>query len=167
VSFGEPFDQSAVAPIRSGQSDLVEELGGAKVEATEAFSTGLLSEGTGEEGFAHSCRTCDEKILVTADPLTGGEAEDKGFFDSSRSSVVDVLQGGLKFEFGVLEEAFETFVLLPDPLAVGQHGKAFLEGEIPEGRLFELFFKAFGHPDKFHRVEFIKGLFIEHDFSLS
>jgi hypothetical protein len=28
--------------------------------------------------------------------------------------------------------------------------------------LFELFFKAFGHPDKFHRVEFIKGLLVEH-----
>jgi len=99
---------------------------------------------------------------VTADPLTGGKAEDKGFFDSSRGSVVDVLQGGLKFEFGLFEEAFETFVFLPDPLAIGQHGKAFLEGEIPEGSLFKLFFKAFGHPDELHGIEFIKGLFIEH-----
>ena len=165
MSFGEPFHQSTVASIRSGQSDLVEELGGAKVEGTEAFSAGFLGKGTGEEGFAYSCRTRDEKILVAADPLTGGEAEDEGFFDSSRGSVVEILQGGLKFEFCVLEEAFETFVLLPDPLAIGQHGKAFLEREIPEGRLFELFFKAFGHPDELHRVEFIKGLFIEHDLS--
>jgi hypothetical protein len=118
VSFGEPFDQSAVASVRSGQSDLVEELGGAEVEGTEAFPTGLLGKGTGEEGFAHSCRTRDEKILVTADPLTGGETEDEGFFDSSRGSVVEILQGGLKFEFGVLEEAFETFVFLPDPSAI-------------------------------------------------
>ena len=74
-------------------------------------------------------------------------------------------RAGLKFEFGVLEEAFETFVFLPDPLAIDQHPKAFLEGEISEGRLFKLFFKALGHPDELHGVEFIKGLFIEHDLS--
>ena len=92
MSFGEPFHQSAVAAIRSGQSDLVEELRGAEVEGSKAFTTGLLSEGTGEEGFAHPCGTGDEKILVTADPLTGGEAQDQRFFDSSGSSVVDVLE---------------------------------------------------------------------------
>ena len=43
MSSGEPFDQSAVAAIGSDQSDLVEELGGAKVEGTESFPTSLLS----------------------------------------------------------------------------------------------------------------------------
>lgn len=99
---------------------------------------------------------------MTADPLTGGEAEDEGFFDASWGSVVDVFQRGLKFEFGVLEETFETFVLFPDPLAIDQQGKAFLEREVPEGRLFKLFFKTLGHSDKLHGVKFVKGLFIEH-----
>jgi len=78
----------------------------------------LLSKGAGQEGFSHSCRTRDEKILVRMDPLTGGETENHRLFDASRSSVVDVLQGGLKFQFGLFEETFETFVLFPGPLAI-------------------------------------------------
>ena len=167
MSFGEPFHQSAVAAIGSGQSDLVEELRGADVEGSKAFTAGLLSEGTGEEGFANACGARDEKVLVVADPVTGGKAQDHRFFHSSGGSVVDVLDTGLKLEFCIFEEAFETFVFLPAPLALDQHPKTFFEGEIPEGRLLKLFFKALGHPDELHGVEFIKGLFIEHAFFLS
>jgi hypothetical protein len=165
MSFREPFHQGSIAPIGSGQGDLVEQLRDPEVEGSEAFPTGPLSKGTGQEGFPHSGRTRDEEILVAPDPLAGREAEDHGFFDPSGSSEVNVLWGGLKFEFGLPEEAFEPFVLLPGPLSIHEDAEAFLEREVPEGRLFQLFLKAIGHPGEFHRVEFIKGLFVKHDLS--
>ena len=157
MGFGEPFDQSAVGPIRSGQSNLIEELGGAEVEGTEAFPAGLLGEGAGKEGFTNPCGARDEKILMVANPVTGSKTHDQRFFQSTGSSVIDVFDTGLKFEFCIFDQALETFVFLPVPLAFDQHSKPIFEGEVSEGRLFQLFFEALGHPDKLHGVEFIKS----------
>jgi len=50
-------------------------------------------------------------------------------------------------------------------LAVDQGTEAFFEGELAEGGLLELFFEAFCHSSKFHRIEFIDSLFSRHDGS--
>ncbi len=73
MSFSEPFHQGAISPIGSGHCDLVKELRGAEIEGSKAFPAGLLSEGTGKEGFAHAGGAADEEVLVVVDPVTGSE----------------------------------------------------------------------------------------------
>jgi len=135
VRFGEFFHETSITAIGPSQGDLVEELREAEVEGTKAFAAGLLSESTGEEGFADSGGAGDEKVLVFSDPVAGDETEDHRLLDSPRGFVINVLDTCLKFKFGVLEEAFETFVFLPGPLVIHEHAKAFLEREILEGGL--------------------------------
>lgn len=162
MGFRKSFHQGLVAAIGSGQADLIEELRGSEVEGMKPFPAGLLGKGTGKEGLADSRWATDEQVLVISDPGAGGEAQDHGFFHSSWGFVVDVLDAGLKFEFGVLEEAFEPFVLFPCPLTIDQHPEALLEGEVMEGGLLQMFFKSLSHSDELHGVKFIEGLFIKH-----
>jgi hypothetical protein len=162
VGFGEFLHEVSITSIDPGQSDLVEELGEAEVKGLESFSAGFLSESTGQERFSHTGGTRDQEIAVFLYPVAGEETEDHGFVDSPGSFIVDIFHRGLKFEFGIFEETLETKVLFPGPLAVDEDSESFFEGEIVEGGLVELIFKALGHSEEFHGVEFIEGLFIEH-----
>jgi len=130
MGFGESLHESSVTAIGPGESDLIEELRGSEIEGSEAFTAGFLSHGTGKEGLASARGTGDEKVLVIADPVTGDKIHHHGFLYSPGCFVVNVLDRGLKFEFGLFEELFETFVFLPDPLTIHEHPEAFIEGEI-------------------------------------
>jgi hypothetical protein len=135
VCFGEFLHEASIAAIGPSQGNLVEELREAEVKGAKAFPAGLLSEGTGEEGFSDTGRTAEEKVLVFSDPVTGDETGHHRLLDSPRGFVINIFDTSLKFKFGVLKEAFEPFVLLPGPLAVHEHPQAFLEREIVEGGL--------------------------------
>jgi hypothetical protein len=164
VCFGKFLHKASITAIGPGQSDLVEELREADVKSLKPFATGLLCESTGKEGFADSGGTTDKKVLVFSDPVTGEETQDHGFVDSAGSFIIDIFHTSLKFEFGLFEKTLETIVLLPGPLAVDEDTESFFEGEIVEGGLFKLIFKSLGHPEEFHSIEFIEGLFIKHRF---
>jgi hypothetical protein len=135
MRFGEFLHETSITAIGPSYGNLVEELREAEVEGPKALTTGVLSKSTSEEGFSDSGRATDEKVLMSPDPVTGDETGYHRFLDSSGGLVINVLDAGLKFKFGVLEEAFEPFVLLPGPLAVHEHTQAFLEREIVEGGL--------------------------------
>jgi hypothetical protein len=167
VGFGELFDETSITAIGPGESDLIEELRAAEVSGSEAIAAGFLSQGTGQEGFSHTRGTGDQDILMVSDPVTGGEIQEHRFFDAPGCFEVDIFDAGLEFKLGLLEESFEASVFLPGPLTVNEDTKAVIEGEILEGRLLGLFFKGLGHAEKFHAIEFVKGLFIEHGVSSS
>jgi hypothetical protein len=166
MSFGNSLHETAVAAIGPGESDLVEELRRAQIKGSEAFATGLLSQSTGKEGLSHPGRAADQNVLVLSDPVTGQEIHHNRFIDPPGSSVINVLDRGLKLELGLLEETFKAIILLPGPLAIHEDAEAFIEGEILEGGLLYLFFKPLGHPEELHGIEFIEGLFIEHGFGI-
>jgi hypothetical protein len=75
MGLGEPFHQGGVAAIGSGQGDLVEELGRAEIDGSEAVPAGLLDKGTGEEGLSHAGGPGDKQVLVVTDPAAGGKAK--------------------------------------------------------------------------------------------
>jgi len=52
MSFGEFLDETSITAIGPSESDLIEELGAAEVEGSEALSAGFLSQGTGEKGLS-------------------------------------------------------------------------------------------------------------------
>ena len=76
VRFGEFLHETSITAIGPSERDLVEELGEAEVEGTKAFAAGLLSESTGEEGFSHTRRAGDQKILMAPDPVAGGKIKE-------------------------------------------------------------------------------------------
>ena len=47
---------------------------------------------------------------MMADPVTGDEAHQDGFFDSPGRSVIDILNRGLELEFSLLKEPPEAFM---------------------------------------------------------
>src|SRR5512147_2051469 len=104
MSFGESLHEAAVAAIGPSERDLVEELRRTQIQGPEAFTAGLLSQGTGEEGSSHPGRAADQDILVFSDPVTGQKIHHDRFVDPSGGSVINVFDRGLKFEFGLLEE---------------------------------------------------------------
>src|SRR5512139_1806951 len=167
MGFGELFDETSITPIGPGESDLVEELGAAEVKGSEALPAGLLSQGTGEKGLSDARGAGDQKILMVSDPVAGGQIQEDRFFDAPGCFEVNVFDAGLEFKLGLLQESFEASVFLPGPLTIDEDAKAFIEGQILEGRLLGLFFKGFSHAKKLHAIEFFKGLFIEHGVSSS
>src|SRR4030042_6735483 len=98
---------------------------------------------------------------MVSDPVAGGKIQEHRFFDAPGCFEVNIFDAGLEFKLGLLEESFEASVFLPGPLTVNKDTKAVIEGEILEGRLLGLFFKGLSHAEKFHAIEFVKGLFIE------
>jgi hypothetical protein len=135
MSFSESLHETAVTAIGPGEGDLVEELRRTQVKSPEAFAASLLSQGTGEEGLSHSGRATDQDILVFSDPVTGQKVHHDRFVDPSGGSVINVLDRGLKFEFGLLEETFKAMILLPGPLTIHEDAEAFIEGKVVEGSL--------------------------------
>jgi hypothetical protein len=135
MSFSESLHETAVTAIGPGEGDLVEELRRAEIKGPEALPAGLLSEGTGEEGFSNSGRAADQDILVLSDPVTGDKVHEDRFVDPSGGSVINVLDRGLKFEFGLLEETFKAMILLPGPLTIHEDAEAFIEGKVVERSL--------------------------------
>jgi hypothetical protein len=167
MGFGEPFHQIFITAIGTSESDLIEELRAAEVKGSQSFPAGFLSQGTGEKGLSDTRGTRDQKVLMVSDPVAGGKIEEDRFFDAPGCFEVNIFDAGLEFKLGLLEKSFEASVFLPGPLTVNEDTKAFIEGEILEGRLLGLFFKGLGHAEKFHAIEFVKGLFVEHGGSSS
>lgn len=141
-----------IGAVGPGKSDLIEELRHSKVTGSKALTAGLLSESTGTECFSNAGGSRDQQILVIPNPVAGGEIDQDGLFDSARGLVVNVLDGGLEFEFGPFNEPLEPFVLLPDPLAVDEHSKALIERKILERGLLELLFEGISHSHKSHEI---------------
>jgi hypothetical protein len=135
MSFGESLHETAVTTIGPGERDLVEELRRAQIKGPEALAAGLLGKGTGKKGFSHPGRAADKDILVLSDPVTRQKVHHDRFVDPSGGSVINVLDRGLKFESGLLEETFKAIILLPGPMTIHEDAEAFIERKILEGGL--------------------------------
>jgi hypothetical protein len=79
-------------------------------------------------------------------------------------TVIDVFQGGLLTQFGVLEQAFEPPVIPIGLLILGQQPNKLGMGEVCLTGAIEPVFKASGHAEELHYVESVYGLLIEHGF---
>jgi hypothetical protein len=73
-----------------------------------------LREGAGQPGLADAGRTGEQDIEVLPDPLTGSQRLDKGFIQAPGVAIVDVLQGGIVFEFGPV-----SMIALMEPPVIG------------------------------------------------
>jgi hypothetical protein len=107
-----------VTAIGFGQCEVVIKLGGTDVESSVAFTAGLMSQGTNQEGFTDSGGACDDEIVMFFDPIAGAKTHHDGSIDASGFFVIDVLNTGMDFKFGPLEQLLHPAIFLLGPLAV-------------------------------------------------
>src|SRR3954467_6045037 len=81
--------------------------------------------------------------------------------------VIDVFDDTAFFQFCKTETARQRAILLPEPLLIDQHGKAFLETELAHVGGFQLRAKGIGHAVQLHRVQFFNRRLIQHSDFLS
>ena len=138
-----------------GQGDLGEEPGSAEEETGEAQKAGLVPEGPGEKGLAHSRGTDDEEVFVGADPFASGEFLKQRAVQAPGGPVVDVLETG-----GLADPAFgqtpDKLLVLPlEKFPVGQEPETLLEGEVPGRGGVDQFPKALGHDGEPEAMELV------------
>ena len=88
--FGQEFVQS---PVGASHGEFAKEYGLAGIEGSVALADSLLGEGTGQKGLAHTAGAKQDEILMSGDPVAGGQGTDEGSIQSSGRTVVDVLRG--------------------------------------------------------------------------
>src|SRR5437763_14021571 len=81
--------------------------------------------------------------------------------------VIDVFDDTAFFEFCKAETARQRAILLPEPLLVDQHSKAFIETELAHVGGFQLRAKGIGHAVQLHRMQFFNRRLIQRSGFLS
>ena len=92
---------------------------------------------------------------MLGDPLAGRQTPDEWPVEPAGMPVVDVFDGGIELQPGILEPAGEGFILTPCPLLIDQQGNAFFKTELPHFGIFRLSAERIGHTGKFHSDEFL------------
>ena len=82
---------------------------------------------------------------MLVDPLAGSEAEDEGFIEPARVTIVDILQAGTQPQLGLTQAGREPAVTSGRHLAIDQQAQAFFETECLALREVHLLAERFGH----------------------
>jgi hypothetical protein len=104
--------------IGSGLVNELEESIGAQEKDAVASSTGTMTEGTSEEGFADTDRSHEDHILALLEEGEREEFPDTITIEGERRIPVEVLEGLLFFEAGAPETARQIFALAPIDLVL-------------------------------------------------
>ena len=86
-------------------------LGECKQQARQAViagrvtvQAGIVSQGTGQVGFAAPARAGNEQVLCALQPVSLGQPGNLGRLQVARVLVIDVLNRGAEFEAGLADE---------------------------------------------------------------
>src|SRR5215510_4508663 len=80
-------------------------------------------------GFPNARWARDEHIMPLADPLTRGQAQQQGFIESTRVTIVDILQAGTQSQLRLSQAGGEPAVTPGGQLAIDEQPQAFFERE--------------------------------------
>lgn len=159
---GDLLKKPGKAPIGLSKGEASEEFGDIEVECPMALAACLMGQGTGHKGLTAAGGTGDYDILVVCDPVARGQLFYLGSLKSPAVPEIQILYGGGLFEAGIGKAGCQSTILLPDPLALYQHGEAFIEGELGHRGGGSLLLIGFGHATEFHLIEFGHSGLIEH-----
>src|SRR5208337_4251635 len=130
IGFGEFIHDFSITAVIPGKSHLIIETGAAQIETVKSITAGLVSQGTGQEGFAHSGGTGNNNVLEVFDPVTGNEPHHDGLINTPLGFIINVFYTCREFEFCIFKIALHPAVFFPVPLSIDDHRKAILEGKI-------------------------------------
>src|SRR5215470_18009263 len=78
-------------------------------------------------GFPATRRARDEHMVSLADPLTGRQAQQEGFIEATRVTIVDILKAGTQAQLRLSQAGGEPAVTPGGQLAIDEQPQAFFE----------------------------------------
>lgn len=127
-----------------------------------AVAAGFLRQGAGQPGLAGAGGTGDDAVAVVAHPVAGGQLGDQVAGQGAAGVPVYVFQGRALPQLGVAQAPLQGDILLVFPLAVDQHGQAFVEAQGRTVRSAALAAVGLGHAVEPEASELHLGLLGDH-----
>ena len=152
-------------PSRPGDGDLVEQPGTAQIEGAVPVAHCRVGERTGEEGLPEPGGADDHDAVVCPHPMRLGQVEDLGAIEAPGPAEVDVLDGGLRPQFRLLQVPLEAPALALGDLPVDEQTQALLEAQALVVGALALLEQAPGHGGETQGVEAFDRLGAEHGWS--
>jgi hypothetical protein len=156
IDFGQGGQELRITPIAFGDLKVLEKTGETEIANRVALTTGFVGQGTGQEGFTASGRPGDEDIMVLSHPVTGSQLGEQGFIQAAGVAEVDILQGRLLAQSGLLETGFQAAVFPVGHFPVDEQTQAFFEAEGVHIEELLLVFEGPGHTSKPQGLEFFE-----------
>jgi hypothetical protein len=124
-----------------------------------------VAEGTGNPCFADARGAGDQQILLAFDPLSLRQPLEQGSVKTAVSAVVDILRGCHLAQASEAQSRLQAFVVAFQNLAIDQHRKAILEGELRAVGLSLLFFQCVDHANEAEVSQAIDGWMVQHSLA--
>jgi hypothetical protein len=156
IGFRQGGQELGITPIPFGDLKILEETGETEIADRVAFTAGLMGQGTGQEGFSASRGAGNENIVVLSDPVAGTQLGDQGLIQAAGMAEVDLLQGRLLAQPGLMETGFHSAVLPFSHFPIDQQTQAFFEAEGVDLGESLLIFKGPGHTGQPQGLEFFE-----------
>ena len=126
-----------------------------------------MPEGAGDPAFADAGRAADQQIVVSVDPIAGGELLEQGAVETADGAQIDVLDHCGLAQAGELEAGHEALIVALGGLAVDHQPEALLKAECGDVRLPPLLLECLGHAVQAEGDQAFMGRVVEHRASLS
>jgi hypothetical protein len=141
----EAVEELGVGPVGAGDGELSQEPREAVEARRETVAAGAVAERAGDVALSGAGGTGDEHLLVVADPLASGEAEDEALVEPAGAAEVDVLGRRGKVELRHLQESGEAPVVAEGVLTLEEQGEPVLEREVTQIGHAHLLLEGVGH----------------------
>jgi hypothetical protein len=105
----EGFEQATIAAVAASKSERLEQARDAMILDRTIVAAGLVAEGTGNPALAQAGCSCDEQVLIAADPVADDESGEDGAVDTTWRAQIDVFHACALAQRGELEARRETF----------------------------------------------------------
>jgi hypothetical protein len=168
---GQHLEEAAVASITTCEQQGIEQAWHAVLQAWHAVlkdravvAAGLVAERTGNKTLADAGLADDQQVLMTSDPVAGGELGEQRLVEGARRFQIDILDDGRLAQPCKLEAGSPPLVLALDGFAVDHEAEPFFEVQRGEFVLSPLFFQRFGHASESERDQSFVGGVSFHSF---
>src|SRR5271155_2296356 len=100
IGAAEGFDEARMAPIASGERQILAELRPAMIEDGAIVAAGFLADGASQPALADAGWADEGQIVVGVDPVALGELLEQGAIQTTGGAIVDVLDARLLVQPG-------------------------------------------------------------------
>ena len=87
--------EAGITAIAARQREIGEELGNALIENGSVVAASPMAERASKPAFADAGRATQDDVVVGIDPTAVGQLLEQGAIETARSTIVDILDGGL------------------------------------------------------------------------
>src|SRR5690606_21898910 len=118
-----------VGAVPTGHFQASEQFLGVVVNHLVALLTSLMTQGRGQEAFAHSGRTGDQHVFLSENVAAFGQAQELGLVQIARGGKVGLLYRGLITEAGIAQMPVDLPLLAVFPFGLQEQFQGFFVGQ--------------------------------------